>query len=768
MTPLRHPLRQQLGYYMLNMAVVLLVTGMAVLGNARSSMNGLQDSLGQKLGSDLETVRVGLNAYMKRYNDALRTNSTIAGVATPAHPTVAELGALQLLRSNVADTPLRGGAYVTNIWPIVDGTNQMVLRGSVSLRDPVIDTKADTTNTRALWAAAEASASREIGFSKIDVPAFKQAQSVYFPTGLTAPNPDATRRAGILYASAADNTVPTLFWQAPVTQAALLPAQSTVFDGRLARNSHRPFAFDGVNTTLNAGWRELFTTGLKSTHVSLGQGAGRETPSSPMTMRNNVHVGPYAGASSGLEQPSAYVGNSADNVLVGNQAGTSSFGATNVFMGHQAGRDDYSGTTNTYVGAQAGLFNSWSADAVLAGYQAGYNYYASRYVPRVALGAYASSSITPSGSDLLSVGTNAGRNLTSGTRNVFYGKDAGRFETSTHQSVYMGHQAGGNGDSRSTTNVFVGYGAKGASSSYSFSGVLLGANTGTGPTFAGSGVVLAGASACQAANVFFSNTTCVGAKAGRNITQPSTTTLVGAEAGMNSTDTYVTLIGYQAGRDLLGGGGRNTFVGSRAAMSTTTSGINIAFGKDTTIANDISMSAAIGYGASVSSPRTIQLGNGAITTVRGAVPWSTASDRRLKENIQDTPRGLDFVRQLRPVDYTLISNHKKDTGFIAQEVEGLDATFPGVIAPQNAQDHYSLSYTSFIPAMVSAIQTLDRHPKAPSARSWQKAALQGGLCAMLLGLSAAVAWLLQHNYRLMNELAVLRRTLCNHSPTLAL
>lgn len=87
--------------------------------------------------------------------------------------------------------------------------------------------------------------------------------------------------------------------------------------------------------------------------------------------------------------------------------------------------------------------------------------------------------------------------------------------------------------------------------------------------------------------------------------------------------------------------------------------------------------------------------------------WSNASDSRLKKDVKDSQRGLEFVNQLRPVDYDLKASNKPETGFIAQEVELADPSFPGVIKPAHDQDYYSLTYTDFIPSLVKSIQELD-------------------------------------------------------------
>ena len=134
----------------------------------------------------------------------------------------------------------------------------------------------------------------------------------------------------------------------------------------------------------------------------------------------------------------------------------------------------------------------------------------------------------------------------------------------------------------------------------------------------------------------------------------------------------------------------------------------------------------------------IRIGNAAVTVIEGQVPFTTPSDGRFKYKVKEDVKGLDFIMQLRPVTYQFDvkrfdeqQNHSGDnrsaiasnsimqasyneastirrTGFIAQEVEkaadvsGYD--FSGIIKPKTTQDHYSLSYESFVVPLVKAVQ----------------------------------------------------------------
>ena len=146
---------------------------------------------------------------------------------------------------------------------------------------------------------------------------------------------------------------------------------------------------------------------------------------------------------------------------------------------------------------------------------------------------------------------------------------------------------------------------------------------------------------------------------------------------------------------------------------------------------------ALGYGASVTGSNKVRIGNSSVSDIEGQVAFTSVSDGRIKENVQEAVPGLSFISELRPVTYTL-NTRKQDeitmqampdsikekrmlsdedylesssivrTGFIAQEVEaaankvGFD--FDGVSAPQNETDLYGIRYAEFVVPLVKAMQ----------------------------------------------------------------
>jgi len=169
---------------------------------------------------------------------------------------------------------------------------------------------------------------------------------------------------------------------------------------------------------------------------------------------------------------------------------------------------------------------------------------------------------------------------------------------------------------------------------------------------------------------------------------------------------------------------------------------------------------AVGFGAQAKKSNQVIVGNTEVTSIGGYANWSNFSDGRYKRNIKADVPGIEFIKQLRPVTYTLdvdgIENTKKEinleklkainfpglngkipfsanavikakkiqspeelkakqekskvvyTGFIAQEVEQaakkLNYDFSGVDAPKNKQDFYALRYGDFVVPLVKAVQ----------------------------------------------------------------
>jgi trimeric autotransporter adhesin len=172
--------------------------------------------------------------------------------------------------------------------------------------------------------------------------------------------------------------------------------------------------------------------------------------------------------------------------------------------------------------------------------------------------------------------------------------------------------------------------------------------------------------------------------------------------------------------------------------------------------NNLNNTTCIGMnsGGIVNASNRVEIGNSSVTYIGGQVTWSTYSDGRIKDNVQENIPGLNFIKALRPVTYNLniekqfvLSDRGKaalkdkdgklidkainrnqpqfpeqfdiekitQTGFIAQEVAaaakktGYD--FSGVDVPKDGKGLYSLRYAEFVVPLVKAVQELDEANK---------------------------------------------------------
>ncbi len=195
----------------------------------------------------------------------------------------------------------------------------------------------------------------------------------------------------------------------------------------------------------------------------------------------------------------------------------------------------------------------------------------------------------------------------------------------------------------------------------------------------------------------------------------------------------------------------NTGVGSGAMEYNTTGSSNTGIGAFAGVSTGgLSNATAVGFGATVNASNKVRIGNSSVTVIEGQVPFTTPSDGRFKFRVQEDVKGLDFILKLRPVTYqfdvqrfdevtspqqpasslqpavlrqpgspapdqsvAIRAAYREATairrsGFIAQEVEkaalSSNYSFSGIIRPNTAQDHYSLSYESFVVPLVKAVQ----------------------------------------------------------------
>jgi hypothetical protein len=179
----------------------------------------------------------------------------------------------------------------------------------------------------------------------------------------------------------------------------------------------------------------------------------------------------------------------------------------------------------------------------------------------------------------------------------------------------------------------------------------------------------------------------------------------------------------------------NTAVGRNALYATVSGNSNTAVGYNAypvsaTVSNYTGIGYNVGSGSSISN--SVEIGNTSVVWIGGQVGWSTYSDERIKENIQEDVQGLAFITKLRPVTYNLNIHRqnnmtmgsklkddkdwpekydiekRKVTGFLAQEVEqaakACNYDFNGVTKPEKPEGLYSLRYSDFVVPLVKAVQ----------------------------------------------------------------
>jgi hypothetical protein len=187
----------------------------------------------------------------------------------------------------------------------------------------------------------------------------------------------------------------------------------------------------------------------------------------------------------------------------------------------------------------------------------------------------------------------------------------------------------------------------------------------------------------------------------------------------NTTGSYNVAVGYYAG---YGASGVNfsqcTFVGANSYPTTNRTNVTM-----------------LGYGitnAECTGDNQVLLGNTSVSQIRAQVTSITGySDARMKFNVKEDVKGLEFIKKLRPVTFqkdprllhkiwgtpdSLIPKvteemlNQRHIGLLAQEVEraakecGFD--FPGLDIPRNEHEVYTLRYGDLIMPVIKAVQEL--------------------------------------------------------------
>jgi len=483
----------------------------------------------------------------------------------------------------------------------------------------------------------------------------------------------------------------------------------------------------GGNRNVAIGNYALWVNGSED-NVAVGDAAIKEVGG-----KDNTAVG--AGALWGARDfGNGFPGTSIGNVAVGKRAlSTLHFGLENTAIGTEAlsGRNAFGNTS--FSGSTAVGYHAMKNYAPYEGPSSGNN---------VSVGAYSSFS-NQHGAENTVVGYMALYSAISPFHTTAVGYRALAANTAGNGNTAVGHSAlsaNENGDNNTALGTF------------SLSKNTAGANnTAIGyfsltSSVSGRNNTATGAFALRLNTTGMENT-ATGQAALNSNTAGSYNTSSGSQSLFNNTGgSYNSAYGFKAlftntsgGNNTASGfkalnfnttGSNNTAAGFEALNTNTTGNNNTAFGyrADVTAAN-LTNATAIGYNAKVNASNKVRIGNAAVTVIEGQVPFTTPSDGRYKFNVHEDVKGLDFVLKLRPVTYQFdvrsfdkeyvrfASSRNADyeqaakikrTGFIAQEVDqaakasGYD--FSGIVRPANADEHYSLSYESFVVPLVKAVQ----------------------------------------------------------------
>ena len=197
--------------------------------------------------------------------------------------------------------------------------------------------------------------------------------------------------------------------------------------------------------------------------------------------------------------------------------------------------------------------------------------------------------------------------------------------------------------------------------------------------------------------------TAVGTQAMYDGKNASYSTFIGSYAGQVVEGDWNVGIGASSMQSLTTGKS-NVGVGSFSNRAVITGSSNVSIGYSAGPGGDYSNTVSLGHNVHAKGSNQIQIGD-MTHTVYTASAIQTNSDRNLKENINNTKLGLDFIKNLRPVDYNYNDSDIQRHGFIAQEVaENEDFGGVSINAKGTEEETYTMAYTELIAPMVKAIQ----------------------------------------------------------------
>ena len=458
-----------------------------------------------------------------------------------------------------------------------------------------------------------------------------------------------------------------------------------------------------ANTAMGNNAGMSVTTGINNTYMGHNAGNGGTDGNS----NTGVGVGALSedhgnyNTACGKGTLSACLSN--NNTAVGYQALSSlTLGTNNVALGYQALDIEVEGGSCVAIGSGAlgaqvntGTSSNTAIHNVAIGTSAGAS--VTTGTQNTVIGTYAGGTITTTG-NTVAVGYHAGRFLTSGSCTVL-GTEAAKNALDPGTITALGYRAGRGATNTTYTvatcdttlgsatvncdsadiyagDVVTGTGLDAGVSYYVASitngtegdsvtrfelnvGTSVTAQTDTtltfNPAISGNYNTIVGTNAGLNLRGECVGNTLLGREAGHQMTYGYDNVFIGNEAAQKATsNTYQNVvIGRQAGNELTTGYS-NTFVGNQAGNTLTTGNACVAIGRNSDVTAGGVNQIAIGHTTATDGDNKGRWGNSSVTTNNIQTDWTVDSDRRIKDNIEDSSLGLSFINSLKSRTFTKI------------------------------------------------------------------------------------------------------------------
>lgn len=202
--------------------------------------------------------------------------------------------------------------------------------------------------------------------------------------------------------------------------------------------------------------------------------------------------------------------------------------------------------------------------------------------------------------------------------------------------------------------------------------------------------------------------TAIGTQAMQDGKNAAYSTFLGSYAGRYVEGDYNVGLGASSMYNLTTGE-QNVGVGGNTNREVKTGSNNIGIGYTAGPNNDYSNTVSIGAYAHADGDNQVQIGSDE-HTVYTFSSIQQRSDKRMKEHIEPTKLGLDFIKQLKPVDYKFKGQDEQKHGLIAQDIVALGSEFGGVTNNQQygGSDVYNVAYTELIAPLIKSVQELSQ------------------------------------------------------------